>query len=93
MYVTLQLLLNKCFPDLTEQGISCIKKIGAAPFELIFNRKPIALEKMVNEVRVVALIHENIGRKINTITRYEIFIDDFHTCSRAMASLLPLQAL
>ncbi|KAJ1421806.1 hypothetical protein SESBI_13444 [Sesbania bispinosa] len=33
MYITLQLLLNKCFPDLNEQGISCIKKISAAPFE------------------------------------------------------------
>lgn len=40
MYITLQLLFSKCSPDLNEQGISCIKKISAGPFEVILNRKP-----------------------------------------------------
>ena len=41
--MTLQLLFNKCSPDLNEQGISCIKKISAAPFEVILNRKPMKM--------------------------------------------------
>lgn len=37
---TCQLLPNKCPPNFNEQGISCIKKVGAAPPRVTPNSEP-----------------------------------------------------
>lgn len=37
---TSQLLLNECPSNFNEEGVSCVKKISAAPSWITLNRKP-----------------------------------------------------